>query len=142
MNYHQTPEEIIKSASPEQKILWNHIFLTFGERATISQLYIHGNIGTTELFTYVPRKIFLAYSLILGTNGPVTPNLAGEAFTIYDETNSLILFPANNSVYWDVTAAAVKFLGNSTILNNLYFSKINTTAGAVLVKFIGYRITF
>lgn len=137
-NLHQSPEEIIKTATPAQKIIWNMIFLLTGDRATLSQLYYQGALTGTEFNTYRARRIFLAYELTLFTGAlSVNPN----AGTFYDEGNNIDFVTQNNIVYWDATAAAARYVGNDIFLKNIYFSRF-TGLGYSALSFKGYRIIY
>lgn len=142
-NLHQTPEEIIKAATPEQRVLWNYIFLTFGERVSISQLNYSGVVAATEFLTYTARKLYLA--LEFGYSNTIATNLI-PLVNVYNEANAVKMILSNNThcVYWDATAAAavVNNMGNSGVANNFYFSRIAPHATITYIKFIGYRLQY
>jgi hypothetical protein len=142
MNTHQTIEEILRSASPAQKILWNDLFLRFGERIAASQMYYLGDISTGEIGVYVARKIFLAYDLIITNNNPQSDHATAEQYQLYDENNTANLILGNSNAYWNTTGAAAKYLINSVQMSNLWFSRIAPGAFPGFIRFIGYRITF
>lgn len=136
--FHQSVEDILRAATPEQKILWNYLFLRFGERIAISQFCFTGQFAGTEIATYTARKLYVAYQLTLAyylssANLPV-------AF-LYDETNSSHLELSGNIAYWDATAGAVRYTSQSNQFNNLWFSRINS-AQYQRIHFVGYRITY
>jgi len=138
MNYHQTPEEIIKNATAEQRILWNYIFLRFGERVGISQFAYFGSIaGSGELIVYDARKMYLAL-VFAGSSGSITN--APCSINIFDEGNVLIDQPASNFSYWDTAAAGQRIGGSSFELRTLLFSRIAANAYAY-TRFIGYKLT-
>lgn len=136
---HQTPEEIIKSASPAQKILWNYIFRLCGERAGITQLHYKGVIAGTEFLNYDAHKIYLALDLILTTNNGVL--ITRPYFQLMDENNVGALFLTDNSGAWDTTAASFKFYQSSFNINNVYFSR-GINQQFLYMSFTGYKISF
>lgn len=136
-NYHQTVEEILSAASPEQKLLWNWLFLRFGERITISQFLFFGTAGG-ELTNFVAGKIYVCYEF--NQSATPTPGAANNFTYFFDENNAIVKTTGDNMPYWDATAAAVRYISAETKANNFYFSRLTAT-GANRIKFIGYRIT-
>lgn len=137
--FHQSVEDILKAATPEQKILWNDVFTRFGDRCAVSQLVVRGVPG--ELGTYVARKVYLAYQL---TGTPNVAALGGAGFNrieLMDEANNLQNNLITMSVYWDNTAAAFRNVPSTIGVNNLIFSRL-VLSGYQHVIFIGYRITY
>lgn len=54
--------DIIDSSSAEQKLIWNFIFLRYGNHATIEQRVIIGiNTANWEMNVYVARRMFFIY---------------------------------------------------------------------------------
>lgn len=137
MNFHQTPEEIINHATAEQRILWNHIFLRFGENVAIQQLYFLGPSAGIEFATYSANKMYLALSLAISGVSPASATL-GEA-AIYNEANVLSFIICENMPVWDTTAAALKYSQNAVHFGNILFSRI--TVSSLRIKFIGYRLS-
>lgn len=133
---HQTPEQILQAATPEQKIIWNYLYLRFGERIAVSQYYYQGS-PINEITTYSANKLFFALQLSVG--GAYLG--AQPAFiTLYDENNAVSLYQDISLQYWDATAAALRFVNGSGQYNNLVFSRLSFT-GATVFQFVGYRIT-
>lgn len=137
--FHQSVEDILKAATPEQKILWNHVFLRFGERVSVSQYYYSGMLTGSELATYVARKMYLGCQVMFSSN-----STAGTGFQLFDENNV-----ANNWIlvggyaYWDATAAALRTLNGSKTEHNLLFSRATIISGlAQHIQFIGYRLIY
>lgn len=138
--FHQSVEDILKAATPEQKIIWNDIFLRYGERISVSQLYIKGNLG--ELNQYVARRMYLAYQLTMTdrVTGGFSASFARVEF--YDEDNVMQNMAANLTMYWDATAAAVRVASNILTIQNALFSRIVGGTGYTGCYFIGYRIIY
>jgi len=139
--FHQSVEDILKAATPEQKILWNDIFLRFGERIAISQFYFCGALVGSELATYVARKMYLALSFSAATVNRGTAVANAASITTYDESNAINFYLHHNSAVWDATAAALRYSGINPKCNNLLFSRV-AFSSLELVQFIGYRITY
>jgi len=142
MNLHQTPEDIIKAATPQQKIIWNYIFLTYGERATVSQLHYHGTSVGSEFLTYNANKMYFALNLEISDTIAGAPSVQYGATYVYNEANAAYLFLTNNRPFWDATAAAVRFLCHNVVVENLLFSRLLFVQIHNLLRFEGYRITF
>lgn len=135
--FHQSIEDILKAATPEQKIIWNDIFLRFGERCAVSQFQYTGPGG--ELLTYVARKIYFAITII---NNNSSPGAGFSGLSFYDE-NNILNFNANfMNVYWDATAAAVRHLAVPMKYENFLFSRLALNGTVTQIRFIGYRITY
>lgn len=140
-NIHQSIEEIIKSAPPQQKILWQQIRLLTGENAAIRQL---SYIGPTlaDFTSYSANKLFLAIELDFSSSVASNPSAAAGLVAIYDQTNTISGYFANNAPYWDATAAAPRYMPNNISLKNYLFSRILFAAPYNTLKFIGYKIAF
>jgi len=136
--FHQSVEDVLKTASPEQRLMWNFLFLRFGERIAISQFVFSGVVVGSELQTYVARKLYFAYQIRIGGYGA---SAAACNVSLYDELNVLkdIIITAN--YYWDATAAAMRQGQTSAQFNNLWFSR-TAVAGSGYLDFIGYRIIY
>lgn len=137
--FHQSVEDILKAATPAQRIVWNDIFLRYGERAAVSQVFYQGPSAGAEFLNYVPRKMYFAYEFKLSYAG--VGNIPKSA-VFYDENNVVKIAHSNNVVYWDATAAAVYYQGNTEKLDNLLFSRVLFGGAVVYVDFIGYRIMY
>ena len=138
-NFHQTPEEIIKTATPEQRLMWNHIFMLTGERASISQYFFQGLIAGHEMLTYRARRLY--FCLCLEGKGSSVPSVNQVYFHMFDENNVQFFSLINCSHLWNTTTGAVNYLSSNGEAHNIYFSRLNHS-GIVYFKFIGYRITY
>jgi hypothetical protein len=126
MNYHQSIDEIIKAASPEQRIIWNALFLKFGENISVSQFYYTG--GYNPIFTvYDARRLYFFYyvrqSLLAGAGIDQALALTNN---YYDENNNGFDGPVNDIAYYNTTAAAVRYRYNHIEVKNVIFSRIVT----------------
>ena len=134
--FHQSVEDILKAATPEQRLLWNYIFLRFGERVPISQLFYIGTAG--EFTLYNANKLYVSYSLDIQSNGAAVAGLPNVV--LYNELNAVHATIGNSFGYWDATAAAARYGGNHISLSNYWFSRILINGGYSQIRFIGYRI--
>jgi hypothetical protein len=139
MNFHQTPEEIIKNASPKDRILWNSIFLQYGDRIALSQLYFCGNPAGGEFMNYFNNKLYFALKFRAGSNGNASITTAKIDF--YNDVDAVQLTIAKNSAVWDTTAANIKFTANYIDIESQIFSRLVMTNYA-FINFIGYRLNF
>jgi len=138
-NIAQSIDEIIKGATPEQKIIWQQVRLITGENASIRQLYFNGPFAGTEFLTYSANRLFLALEMEL--IGGIINALTLPQLTIFDAGNNAVYTLSNGAPYWDATAATVKYIGNNYIGKNLLFSRF--TAGvATAIKINGFKITY
>lgn len=140
-NIHQSIDEIIRAASPVEKLMWQQIRLLTGERAAIRQLHYCGTITGSEFVTHSPNKLYLGLEVDFGPDA--TPRAAAPLIAFYNEANAIFKQDANNSTYWDTTAAAMKYVPNSFSLNNVLFWRVTTTANYYnFIAFKGYRINY
>lgn len=137
--FHQSVEDILKAATPEQKILWNHIFLRFGERCSVSQMVYIGSFAASDLSVYVARRIFVYYDLELSAN--TTPGVVVPVWSFFDENNNISFYHSDNNVYWDAIAGAFRSTSNVILSKNGYLSRLTITHAAY-IRFIGYRIMY
>lgn len=140
-NIAQSIDDIIKGATPEQKILWQHVRLLTGENASIRQLFYHGSTAGAgaEFITYSANKLYLCTKFIATGSAAVGLNLFSAQ--IHNEANTII-YALNNSIpYWDATAAAVRYANNSFEYKNFVFSRLtlNSITGFL---FNGFRINY
>jgi hypothetical protein len=137
--FHQSVEDILKAATPEQRLTWNDIFLKFGERCAISQYVFTGPASAAnELQTYAARKIYLPYKFVCDPAFTV----ATTVVDVYNENNVIYYKIMTNASYWDATAAAARYGYVTTReLDLIYFSRLVLSA-ALYISFIGYRITY
>jgi len=137
MNYHQTPEEIIRSATPAQRIIWNDIFLRFGERVSIQQYQFYG--AYTEFIVYSARKMYFG---ILVRNlcqaGVGSSVVIAGTNQYYDETNNIIGNFTNEVEYYNTTAAAARWRYNTVTVENILFSRI--VSDYAYIHFVGYKL--
>lgn len=135
--YHQNVEQILAAASPEQKLMWNDLFLRFGERAAVSQFIWYGILAGSELSTYVARKLFVCYELQI--NGVDAVNANPGYCRVYNEANVIHMIYSNDAVVYN--GAAVQYYPNTMQINNFYCSRL-VAAIYTIVKFIGYRFMY
>lgn len=136
--FHQSVEDVLKAATPAQRLAWNNIFLRFGERCAVSQFSYNGS-ASGELFNYVARKIYLPYKLVVsGVYGALSLFPFCE---LYNENNVPHFTIYNGIPVWDATAAAMRYCGILKEIELMYFSRlaVNSTP---FISFLGYRIMY
>jgi len=125
------------NALPETRLLWDYLKATFTITAIVP-LYFQNAIVGSEFLTYAATKLYMALEIEF-TFGGATGSFPGFV-SFYNQLNLTSDYGANNSPYWDATAAVVKQDINTLIRRNLYFSRFINTIYPYL-KFIGYRLT-
>jgi len=132
-----TIHEIIKTATAEQKILWNEIIHRFGERIAVLPTYWNGPTENAPFYNLVARKIYIAYSLDFGS---AETRAALVSVIFDDELGNSIFYASNNAM----AVSPQRFI-NYGSLSNIYFSRcqiVNGTVGFQFVKFVGFTITY
>jgi len=139
-NIHQSIDEIIRSASPAQRVLWQHARLITGENAAVQQYVYIGTIAAAaDLLTFVQGKLFLALELTFtGTTGQASGSV-GYA-NLADANNAVCFYMANNSMSFDTVGAAQQYSMKKSTEYNIVFGRI-VNYNFTYVKFIGYKIT-
>jgi hypothetical protein len=138
--FHQTIEDILRAATPQQRILWNYIFLRFNERAAVSQFVYEGVPAGSELNVFTARKLYFAYQIMWSQNGGGISAIS-PAMLFYNENNAQNFILMNNAPAWDATAAAMRYVLNPGSFENIVFSRLDPN-GINYVKFYGYRINY
>ena len=136
--FHQSIEDILNAATPEQRLMWNYIFLRWGDRVPISQFFYQGTLVGSQLSVYSANKLYIAYELIIA--GQNTPQIAQAYTQLYDETNAVFFIASINSLMWDVTAAAARYFSCTDKVSNCIFSRLGQGGIPSYIKFTGYRI--
>jgi hypothetical protein len=139
MNYHQTPEEIIKNASAAQRLLWNAIFLNFGERVGLSQYVYAGPIAGSDLNIFDARKVFVGLEMTFTATTP--QNAAANMLKLTDQANTDFKWFTNINPFWNTTAAALQFCHNMITVQNHYFWRVNPAGSYDVMTFIGYKLS-
>lgn len=137
MNFHQTTEDIIKNATAEQRILWNSIFLKFGDKIGVSQFEYCGAVAGGEFLIYNQNKLYFALELAFGPHFEAN---TAPAANLYD-SNNVIMFGLTNAMeFWNATTVAR--VSNSLLVQstNLIFSRVVVFV-YTQIKFIGYRLS-
>jgi hypothetical protein len=140
MNFHQSPQEIIKAATPECRILWNHIFQLCGERTSISQLFFQNTIPGTEFETFRAGRLYLGLEVEFSypPRGGLANPMSGVIF--YDENDVESFYGEINSPVIDSMDAIWDNFSNY-LTRNIYFSRVEPIAYTYM-RFCGYRITY
>ncbi len=134
--------EIFKSASPEQKILWNDVNFRFPQNAAITQTYQKGqNSAWHQINFYIARTIWVIYQIRFSifTNGVQSlPVWIG----IYDENNTLCEKITSSNLVWNTTGSTINYYFNTITINNFWCGRIVVTDGTLYSSYIGYKLQF
>jgi len=136
--YQQNIESVLKAASPEQLVLWQHVRLITGQNAALRQLYYQSVAGGSEFLTYINTKLYFAYEIAFSTGGTLT---AASNVTFHDTLNNAVFIAGNNAMVWNTTAAQIQYIGQYLVIKNIIFSRI-VLAYINYIKFTGYRIIY
>ena len=139
-NIHQSIDEIIKSASPAEKVLWQQVRLISGENAAVQQLFYCGTIAAaSDFLAYSADKLFLALQLSFsGGTGQVSGSVHYAALN--NRADVAWMYMANNNIGYDSTGAVMQYSSCYLSEKNVLFSRISAY-GYNYMKFIGYKIT-
>lgn len=139
MNLHQTPEDIIKAATPEQRILWNQIYLMFGEKIGISQFEFTGQIAGNELSIFAAGRYYLALEMSMHSTAAhsATPGLV----ILHNRLNAGISSLAKNVIAYNTATNTMNYYSQDIIVKNMHFSRLALTI-YTYISFKGYRITY
>lgn len=140
---HQNIKQILSAATPEQKIIWNDVFLTFGENIGISQFHWRGQfqgMGMTPLETANANIYYLCYSLVLINELNLQNTTSSVTFS--DRFGAFLFGDIVSTVYYDpvVTPPRNRYNAKTVKYENLYFwyiEPVRINAGI----FTGFRIT-
>lgn len=139
-NIHQSINEIIESASPEQRVLWQQIRLLVGQNSAVRQLFFQGAIAGSEFLTYSSNKLYLALDLHVSYITGHSATVNGGKLDIYNEQNNMFLYESNVIPAWNSTTAAMNYISSPFNVKNIYFSRINPTQYTHM-RFVGYKLT-
>jgi hypothetical protein len=131
-------EQILSAATPQQRLIWNYIFLTYGERVAINQIYWGGATGT-EAETYAAGKMYFMYRMIFGNGAGAAVGVNPGQISLFDATNTLMTILNNNRPVW--VGAANNYVNLHIDIQNLLFSRFSTLVYNE-VTFVGYRLIF
>lgn len=138
-NVFQSIDKVIEAADPRQKILWSEIRLLTGQAAAVRTLLYVGASAGSEFLTYSANKLYLALSISMA--GYQSAAATFNYMQFYDPANAFFYNTANQALVWNTTAAAVWYVANENMVDNIYFSRI-VVSGYANIKFIGYRIAY
>ena len=129
-----TFDNYMLNASPEQKIFLERAVLKAGSNQ-IMPFFLQASFSSSELITYAANKLYFALQLELFWGVGVT---AGAVQSIvYDENNAAFLNIGDNIPVYDGSATTIKYVPQTVVLKNIYFSRINSNFQ--YVKFIGFK---
>jgi len=137
-NIAQSINDIIKGATPEQKVLWQHARMITGENAAIQQLFYCGTLAASEFLTYSANKLYLAIELEFNS-GALSAN--SNTVSQYNAANVIQMITSNNCVFWETTGMTNRFYYNPIELKNQLFSRLTHT-NTTYIKFNGFKIIY
>lgn len=139
---HQSIEEVLKNASPEQKIQWQAIRLITGEKAAVRQLSWSTLYGGSDpgLTVFIANRLFFALQIDFGCSQPVDVNRAQVFF--YNNANALSFSLQNNAMVYNPTTLQHNYLVQNVSIKNLIFWRYQNTLNYPYVNFIGYVIVY
>lgn len=140
-NIAQSIEDLLKSATPETKLLWQQIRLLTGENSAVQQYHYIGAIIGSEFMTYDANRFYLALNLKFTYSRADSAITLGGNIQLHDQNNALSFSCSNNSSLWDTTAAQIKYVPITSALNNIPFSCIGARYGYDEMQFIGFKFT-
>jgi hypothetical protein len=124
-----------KNATPEQINAFRAINPIFAY-TTITPLFYEGGLAGSEFLTYAANKFYFALEIEFGIVGVGT----NPIYVIFYNQANVQSFSGSNSEYWyNTTAITQNNFGNSWVVKNNMFSRINPV-GYAEVKFNGYRL--
>jgi hypothetical protein len=130
-------QDILLNSNPDQRILWNEIYLQFGDTISIRPHFYSGPIGGSEFLSFLSNKIYLAYKLDVSYYGAA---LNSPGYIEFRDSADVVQFRYQNlNMSWNLTTSLMQFLPNSLLLENLIFGRILATS-YTYIKFVGFRI--
>jgi len=140
-NTHQSINEIIRAASPAEKILWQQVLLICGERAAVRQLHYQGSYAGSEFVTFATGKLYLCLELDVFPD--ITPRATNSGISCYDESNAFDFTMANSMGFYNSTTAATVYVANQLKVSNFLFGRLLLSGVAYQsLLFKGYRILY
>jgi len=133
-NY-QTIDAIMEAATPEQLIIWNYLFLKFGDNIAVQQYYWKGTGG--DPMTYALGKMFFAYEFYASALSGVQ---ASQGIVTFVDEGNVTEFIASDLAPWWNSTAVNNFLKH-IYLKNLAFASFSA-AQYTTFMFWGYRIIY
>jgi len=137
-NIAQSIDDIIKNATPEQKVLWQAIRQITGENAAIQQLNYIGTIAGSEFLTYSANKLYLSLELKFGS-GAISAGAAGVQ--LYNPVNIVSFICGDNSIAWNATGAVMNYISNIIEVKNIIFSRL-VAGNYIYMSFTGFKIIY
>ena len=140
-------EDILRPTStPAQANLMSWFYSTFnigGKVAhrtiiNVEPLFFMGSIVATEFLVYAVTKLYICYSLSVGSYISYSPSISW--FDIYDENNADYFRASNSALVYDSVNAVPKYIDNAMFFYNLYFSRLMNYNTEKII-FNGYRVT-
>ena len=127
-----------RNATPEQINFWNQVK---GKIAwnTITPMYYQGAIGGSEFLTYAATKLYIALEVEFSAPH-IPPTASTPNITLRDEADVIDFYVAHSDFEFKPTDSTLAYYLKLFRLQNVYFSRIETTLFSVM-RFNGYKLT-
>jgi len=137
-NINQSVDEIIKSSSPAQRILWQQVRRITRENASVQQIIYNGSISV-PFTTFVSGFVFLAYEISIYNSSAVQAGSINK-IVAYNHLNVASYRFGIGYPFWNATTASQNtFLGVDK-WENIFFGRIDSAGSFNLMHFNGFRI--
>lgn len=141
MNY--TQSEIYKSATPEQKIIWNNLFFKFGDNLSIIQFNYTGSHQLSPFWTFLARQYWYALQLSFGATVGAAVTTAGGVTQFNDENNTPLFYADFSIPSFNTSSASQNYSNVFWTIKNIHFANCwQPSVRHPWVNFIGYRLTY
>jgi hypothetical protein len=126
--------------------LIRHFYTQFDYRTTaginrrivnVEPLCYEGATAASEFLVYAATKLYICFEYAFAN---AIAQVAIPYIYFYDEGNVAVFFYVFHMPYWDTTAVAPRYLCQSPVQYNIWFSRL-AAGGYSYMKFNGYRIT-
>lgn len=123
----------------EQQVMWLEVITQCGSNLIITPIFYQGLTAGSEFLIYAVNKMYVGHQI--EAMGTTSLSVGASAINVFNKSNVNDYVLSFNSLAWDATAAAMRFLPNNYIAKNVFFSRLTFVVMSAF-KFIGYRITF
>ena len=137
MNPDISVKEIIKNATAREKIIWNNVFNTFGERVAVSPFYFCGDAAGTEFMTYNARRLYFVLEFEME---PTMIALNPCNIAIYDHLDNYIMAYCNIGAFWVSGGVPDYFINNVIKVENFLMSRFEVYNGSTYIKLLGFKL--
>jgi hypothetical protein len=137
---------LLDNATPSQKIIWNDLFLRFGNTISIKQFFYQGSLWNAEyeFNFYQARKWYFAYELKVYVDTWAFPSFTRIDFN-EDNIGTLIFSTYKGFPVYDPGIPGILYsVSEPYSYKNVVFNNIQLIGGEAIgnayTTFVGYRI--